>query len=1091
MKRTSKVLGTMVGLALFISSDAGAQSADNSLKSLKMAVEDIEATFGDAYDGEGYLKELAALGKQPDPVLLAQLQRKALLANPAIDFDSLVFVRRKVGAELAKKGMNEEIGLVRGNFYSLANAPSKMDGNEISLLGDFKSKPKVTTLHRRTQKLITEIDLRQDAKKLMFSSTNDQDAFRLFEMNLDGSDVKQVTPDTDGNDVDHFDSCYLPDGNIIFTSTATFSGMPCITGVPRMASLYKFFPQTGKIRQLSFDQDSSWFPTVLNNGNVMYLRWEYSDLAHSNSRILMSMHPDGTSQKSYMFSNSWFPNAFMFARPIPGHPTQVVGIAGGHHGVGRVGRMLLVDPSLGEREADGVVQEIPGYGKKVDPIVKDGLVNGVFPLLTHPYPIAEAKTNKGAGKYFIVSMKPTRTGLFGIYLVDIYDNMTLLYEDADYVCFEPIPLKTTPVQPLIPSMVDLTKKTASVYIQDIYYGPGLAGIPRGTVKSLRIGSYEFSPSASVKGGSGGKHGTLGIDGPWDIKRILGTVPVYEDGSVHFTVPAQTPIFMQPLDENGQALQLMRSWFTGQPGERLSCVGCHESSRSAPLSSRRIASTKAPVEVTPWYGPTRNFGFITDIRPIVDRKCMSCHDGKPAAGRYSVTRADYKNKPIPYLGTDKITDWKLRYNGTTSSHRVPMFSKGYFEIFKVLRGPGIETEMPLQVPKNFSADTTELVQMLKKGHHGVKLDQEEWDKLICWIDLNTPYHSNRADIIDIRPTTGRSPGEGMRRSNELAKKYSPWTMPFVVADPTEIETITPIHPDTEAYAKAFATGKKPFQVSVGKERKEPIKLDLGNSTMNLVYIPSGSFTMGSASGAPDELPMHTQQITKGFWMADAEVLNAQYRLFEKEHSSRTIDHIGYQFGMVSIDINGDELPAVRVSWDKAMAFCEWLSQKTGKKVTLPTEVQWEWACRAGQGTDLWFGNVDDDFSPYENLADHSLIGFAKAHASKTQPFNDVTPYELYIPRADDIDDGGFLTQPPKKYKANPWGLYDMHGNVAEWTRSAYESYPLTGSAAPGNNLRVVRGGSWRDRAYRSTSSFRTPYPAFQRVYNVGFRVIIED
>ena len=133
----------------------------------------------------------------------------------------------------------------------------------------------------------------------------------------------------------------------------------------------------------------------------MYLRWEYADLAHPNSRILFAMNPDGTRQMAYYGTNSYFPNSFFYARPIPDGSSRVVGIATGHHGTCRSGRLLIIDPALG-REAQGVVQEIPGRGKQVEAVVRDRLVDGVWPQFIHPYPLGEADEPTTAGKYFLV-----------------------------------------------------------------------------------------------------------------------------------------------------------------------------------------------------------------------------------------------------------------------------------------------------------------------------------------------------------------------------------------------------------------------------------------------------------------------------------------------------------------------------------------------------------------------------------------------------------------------------------------------------------------------------------------------------------------
>jgi formylglycine-generating enzyme required for sulfatase activity len=1084
------------------------QTIAERIASIRRSIEATESEFTDRYDGEKYLRTLQEIRRKPTAMdqlkALRTLQREALLGNPALDFDHLVLLRRQLwGGGRTKVG--SEIGMVYGNYNSRAASWRKGGGQSILKLKDFKTAPTPETIYApKAQRTIADLELDFDANRIMFSSINADEAYRLYEVNVDGSGYRQITSDDDGKDVDHFDACYLPGGDIIFTSTATFNGMPCINGTPRMSSLFRYFAKTGEVRQLSFDQDSSWGPTVANDGRILYLRWEYTDMNHSNNRVLMTMNPDGTAQRSWMFSNSYFPASFFHTRPIPGSATKAVGIATGHHGVSRSGRMLLVDRAKGTQEAEGVVQELPGYGKTVKPEARDRLVDGVWPHITHPYPIAESGTNRGAGKYFIVAMKQTPYSLWGLYLIDIYDNRTLIYEEDDVALLDPIPLKPQSRPQEIPGRINPSQKMSSVFIQDIYHGPGLADIPRGTVKSLQVVSYEFSPSGTRSTGnsvgSGGIPGTLGMDGPWDIKRILGSAPVYEDGSAHFTIPANTPVFLLPLDEHGQALQIMRTWMVGLPGERVSCIGCHESGTETPLPKRTIAGTKAPVELTPWQGNFRNFGYPTEIQPIIDANCMSCHDGQPANGRYATPRADYQNRIIPDLGPELITDYKIGVLGSLGAAKGGgRFSRGYVELFRLTRGPGIESDMAVLTPKEFSADSTELVQMLKKGHHGVDLSDQEWRKIYNWIDLNTPYHGNRRDIVAGLPVEDQVIG-AMERSNEIAQKYNHVSNPYEKADATPIERKTTIahKPKADAAAKARKNGTKTFQAKAAPTRKLPITLDLGDGlSIRLVYIPAGSFVMGSANGALDELPMHEQTVKKGFWMAEGEITNAQMRQFDSAFSSRYEDRHFMQFGQRSFDVNGDELPAVRLSWNQAQQFCRWLSEKTGKKVTLPTEVQWEWACRAEQETPFWFGPAESDFADFANLADVNIAKYAECTHGRefkyleTIPL-DPTPYDAYVPRVDSVNDGAFLATAPKSYKPNPWGLHDMHGNVAEWTRSSYRPYPLNPDTEKiAEDDKVVRGGSWRDRPHRATSSYRLGYPAFQKVYNVGFRIIIED
>jgi len=181
----------------------------------------------------------------------------------------------------------------------------------------------------------------------------------------------------------------------------------------------------------------------------------------------------------------------------------------------------------------------------------------------------------------------------------------------------------------------------------------------------------------------------------------------------------------------------------------------------------------------------------------------------------------------------------------------------------------------------------------------------------------------------------------------------------------------------------------------------------------------------------------------------------------------------------------------VSWQEAMGFCRWLSERTGMHFTLPTEAEWEYACRAATTTAFSFGDLGHDFSRFANLADLKLREFVTSPYAVYLPLAEFTKYDDWIPHDVRHNDGGLVTVEVGRYQPNAWGLHDMHGNVAEWTHSRYRPYPY--DAADGreddspDGLKVVRGGSWRDRPANSRSASRWRYPPWQRVYNVGFRV----
>ncbi|MBR5626260.1 MAG: formylglycine-generating enzyme family protein, partial [Thermoguttaceae bacterium] len=268
------------------------------------------------------------------------------------------------------------------------------------------------------------------------------------------------------------------------------------------------------------------------------------------------------------------------------------------------------------------------------------------------------------------------------------------------------------------------------------------------------------------------------------------------------------------------------------------------------------------------------------------------------------------------------------------------------------------------------------------------------------------------------------------------------------------------------------------------------------------IPAGKFLMGAQSKNDDGCVLQKYgdesacivEIEKPFWMGVKEITNQEYELFVPSHDSGVESRYGMQFGVRGFYVNAPELPVVRVSWNDANAFCKRLSEECGESVKLPTEAQWEYACRAGTTTALNYGGPDSDFGKYANLADRTLREFVCHPYFKERKPMGGTDYDQWVPRDDRFDDDGFLTEVPGRYLPNAWGLYDMHGNAAEWTRSLARPYPYSDddgrNDCDADGFRIVRGGSWHDRPMNARSEFRLFYRPWQGVFNVGFRVICE-
>ncbi len=1031
-----------------------------NIAALRRAITHLSATYPDSYTaGPAYLARLDDFEKllpaireglaAADPEALetvnqvCALQRQALLANPLLDFEQVLVVRRS----------ERNLGLPQ-NWQGNCSLPRRGYDNELLVLSPFADDNAPTPLFRPEKDyLVGDVDLHFNGDKMLFSMVGTHDRWQIWEMAADGTGLRQLTPGVEP-DVDNYDACYLPDGRIIFDSTRCFQGIPCVGGSDAVANLYLMNADGTGIRQLCFDQDHNWCPTVLNNGRILYSRWEYSDTPHYFSRLLFHMNPDGTNQVEFYGSNSFWPNSMFYTRPIPNHPSKVVTIVSGHHGVARMGELIILDPAKGRKEADGVVQRIPGHGQPVEPVIVDQLVDTVWPKFLHPYPLSE--------HFFLVSCKPSPDRPWGLYLVDTFDNMLLLHAEPGYAIFEPVPFRAQPLPPAIPDRVNLAKQDATVYLMDVYEGPGLRNVPRGTVKSLRLFSFHYGYQKV------GGHQHIGMEGPWDVHRILGTVPVSEDGSAYFHVPANTPVAVQPLDSEGKALQVMRSWFTAMPGEVLSCVGCHEPQNTAPPSQFTLAARRTPDMIAPWYGKARGFSFIHEVQPVLDRHCVGCH------------------------GAKEITDG--RPNFTQQAERGPgNFNQSYLALHPYVRRPGPESDYHVQKPLEWHADTSELIQMLRKGHKGVQLDAEGWDRLITWIDLNVPDHGRWSDHTTI-------PNDGYARRAEMRAQYS-----CLLEDPSEEELTPADYPrDFVEHEKPVLTADAPElygwpfdaeeavlrQEASGKELRRTLDLGEGIS-MKFVLIPPGEFVMGG-DRFTDELPLTAVEITAPFWMGVTEVTNAQYTRFNPVHDSRYLDQHNKDHTTPGYPANLPDQPVIRISWDEARAFTQWLAERSGQPCSLPTEAQWEWACRAGSAAAMSYGTVDDDFSALANLADLSVRRLAVAGVNP-QPIANPSPFMDFLPKEARFDDGERLMCAVGQYGANAWGLKDMHGNVSEWTLTAYRPYPYT--ETDGRNetnaeeKRVVRGGSWRDRPARARSGFRLAYAPWQNVFNVGFRVII--
>ncbi len=603
---------------------------------------------------------------------------------------------------------------------------------------------KVRTLIEDDKSVIRDPDVSFDGERILFSwkQSDREDDYHLYEMDVASGDICQLT---DGLGHADYEGIYLPNDDILFNSTRCVQIVDCWW--TEVSNLYTCNKDGKYLRRLSFDQVHTNYPQLLNDGRVSYTRWDYNDRGQIYPQPLFVMNTDGTSQAEYYGNNSWFPTTIAHARPIP-DSEKVIAIATGHHSI-QTGALIVLDTRQGRQEATGATLVAPLVADKKDRRYnrKDGYTghDGHF---GYPYALNEQE--------YIASYSATQTGKrsmngFALYYVREDGARELLAHDPAISCLQPVPLTPRRRPQIKPSTVDYKKKTGTYYVQDVYIGPGLEGVERGTVKKLRVVALEFRAAGIKSNRNGGPAGGALVstpvairNGTWDVKVVLGETPVHEDGSAFFRVPARTPLYFQMIDADGHVVQSMRSWSTLMPGENQSCIGCHENKNTTgPVDYKLTAAMKAgarPLE--PFYGPPRGFSFPKEIQPILDRHCIKCHND-PAKSR--VANGRKSETPPPATDKDgKKKAFSLLSDATKKSRGGRAFSDSYVNLTlggrpdSIVNWLNVQSIPPMLPPYFAGSAKSKLMTMLREGHNKVKLSPEELEKIACWLDLLIPY-----------------------------------------------------------------------------------------------------------------------------------------------------------------------------------------------------------------------------------------------------------------------------------------------------------------------------------------------------------------
>jgi hypothetical protein len=695
-----------------------------------------------------------------------------------VGFDEIVFVKRKPYSS--------------DHYYTDIDNGTKPDrflpenGIYLYNLRTRAERPVVTAADLPGGKgFIGKISLSFDARKILFDFRQDPGSgFRIWEVHVDGTGLRQVSfpPEDEAEKVarwrptwhtDDIHPCYLPDGSIIFSSTrcehTVLCGGSAHLSVP---VLHRMNADGSQVVQLSRSPVSEFCPVILDDGRVMYHRWEYVDKGARVAKTIWTMNPDGTgTQELYGLADDTT-TVYMYPQPLPGSRHRLVCVGTCHFPQGGcLGAIMLIDFGRGVR-VRGPDPHHPDYVQDDDRHPVINLTPHVFVerrtepgwhfrtadgqyvhdregrsghLYTHPFPISD--------RQFLVSYKVEPTdhyqnvaNAYALYLIDLDGNHQPIHADSQLSCWHPLPLVARPVPPHRESIRDAgyaATGQALCVVTNVH--DGMEGMEPGQVKWLRINEAlprywstgrRWSPSHS----SSSWKAALWPRVQW------GVVPVEEDGSAHFLVPADRSLFFQALDEDFRELQRERTYVNYAPGEVRSCSGCHGQSNRVvhagsaltPLALMRAPSVPQPqpcdlIENGGDGLAGQVIHYPTDIQPILDAKCVSCHGvEEPAAGlRMTGEITSFYNTSYEELGKRElagpiIAEFTSFLHGDRGNH-----NGGYLH------------------PKSLGSHASKLIAILTdpkhpmngQENHAEMLTEMELMIVIRWVDSNYQFYGS--------------------------------------------------------------------------------------------------------------------------------------------------------------------------------------------------------------------------------------------------------------------------------------------------------------------------------------------------------------
>ncbi len=545
-------------------------------------------------------------------------------------------------------------------------------------------------------------------RRTSFELRRNEEPTHLFEIGVDGKGLRQVTR----GEWSDLDPTYLANGDIAFVSERCACSLQCneYDKDETSCNLYVVHPDGSNIRHMSVSKDGDYLPHALADGTLGYTRWEYQERGWAHIQSIWTIRPNGTGADALFKQHLNNPWALEDVRSIPGS-RSLIAIATGHHTL-PAGPVVIVNPDSGLNDTKGIGIVTPGVsppegGMAGRPVAEGGVVGrGGFYMTPWPLSPTSVLVPYTFGKQ-------TDTTGYAIYLIDVHGTKELIYRDPNISCFVPIPLRPRPRPPVFPELREPGKDTATCVV--VKASHGVDGVPAEAIRYIRISKRDQWPYCNTYGGQRYEKDVKGVMINWTPARVIGTVPVEADGSAHFEVPADTPVYFQLLDEDHRELRRMRSFISFQPGEVRSCMGCHETRAEAPPACDvPMALRRGPrVPVPPPWG-NRAISFLRDVQPVLDAHCVRCHAGLKPAGKLDLS------------------------GGLTANH-----NRAYDTLLanNLVARSNVGDDAKITAPLAFGSHKSKLIAVLQgKSHRNrVKLTRNDWLRLVTWIDANAPYH----------------------------------------------------------------------------------------------------------------------------------------------------------------------------------------------------------------------------------------------------------------------------------------------------------------------------------------------------------------